>query len=374
MNFNAPLLRPLRILLFPFSLLYGGVVWFRNRLFDKNILESSAFNLPIIGVGNLSVGGTGKSPMVEHLVRQLHVEISVAVLSRGYKRKTRGYALAATGTTALDIGDEPMLFHNKFPDITVAVGEERIVAIPQLLHDRPDTEVIIMDDAFQHRSVRAGLNILLTDYSNLFTRDWFLPTGDLRDEKGSYRRADILVVTKCPGDIAEENRNEIRNEMKLLNHQQLFFTKIVYGDPYHVISGKTCTITADTEVLLVSGIANPSPLKKFLTDNSGAYYELLYNDHHIYSIDDWKEILRRFEGIQAEQKIILTTEKDAVRLVKFEQAIGDIPLYVIPIEISFLFGEEQAFSELITKFIAEFRQKNKTIDGKETSKEEKKRY
>src|SRR5882762_6415362 len=191
MNFNFPLLRPIRFLLFPFSLLYALIVVVRNWCYDKKIFSSTRFNLPIICVGNLAVGGTGKSPMVELLIRVLKDRFPVAVLSRGYKRKTRGYALAGAQTTALDIGDEPMQFHSKFPDVAIAVGEERIVAIPQLLHDRPDTRAILLDDAFQHRAVKAGLNILLTDYNNLFTRDWFLPTGDLRDEKRSCKRADI---------------------------------------------------------------------------------------------------------------------------------------------------------------------------------------
>src|ERR1700761_3162932 len=234
MNFNFPLLKPIRILLFPISLLYAVVVKIRNWCFDKKILSSTAFNLPIICVGNLAVGGTGKSPMVELLIRTLRSRFEVAVLSRGYKRKTRGYALAGELTTALDIGDEPMQFHSKFPDVAVAVGEERIVAIPQLLHDRPETRAIILDDAFQHRAVKAGLNILLTDYSNLFTRDWWLPSGDLRDAPSSYKRADIILVTKCPESLSEEERRAIILEIAPLKHQQVFFSSIQYGLPYHI--------------------------------------------------------------------------------------------------------------------------------------------
>lgn len=175
MNFNNYLLRSIRIFLFPFALLYGLIVWIRNLLYDKNIIRSGSFNLPIICVGNLSVGGTGKSPMVEYLLDLLSRDFKVATVSRGYKRKSRGYHLANDNSSALDIGDEPMQFHIKFPEVAVAVGEERIVAIPQLLFDRPATEVIILDDAFQHRSVIAGLNILLTEYNNLYTRDFFCP-------------------------------------------------------------------------------------------------------------------------------------------------------------------------------------------------------
>ncbi|MEO8583646.1 MAG: tetraacyldisaccharide 4'-kinase [Flavitalea sp.] len=358
MNFNAPLLRPIRILFFPFSLIYGLIIWIRNKLFDKGYISSSEFNLPVIGVGNLSVGGTGKSPMVECLIDLLSKKYEVAVLSRGYKRKTKGYALATTGITALEIGDEPMQFFNKFPGVTIAVGEERLEAIPQLLHDKPGTQLIILDDAFQHRSVRAGINIVLTDYNNLFTRDWFLPTGDLRDNVSSYKRADILVVTKCPADLSETERDSIAKEINPLPHQRLFFTSINYGSAYHIISRHERPINDKDEVLLVSGIANPDPLKKYLSDNADTYYEILYEDHRIFSIDDWKEIRKRFESISSENKIILTTEKDAVRLMKFQQSIESYPFYVLPMQVHFLFGGEQLFTYLIINFIAGFINKN----------------
>lgn len=342
------------MLLFPVSLVYGAVIWLRNRLFDKNILKSSSFNLPVICVGNLSAGGTGKSPMVEFLLKLLHTDMEVAVLSRGYKRKTRGYALANPRTTALEIGDEPMQFHLKFPDVTIAVGEERVVAIPQLLHDKPGTNVIVLDDAFQHRTVRAGFNIVLTDHANLFTRDWFLPTGDLRDEKASYKRADVIVVTKCRPDLSPAERTAILEEIDPLPHQQVFFSTIRYGAPYHILDRRPMAIDESMEVLLVSGIANPTPLKKYLQEKSKTYYEILYSDHHIFSIDDLKEIVKRYDAIQVPNKIILTTEKDAVRLVKFEQQLKELPVYVIPIEVQFLFEEQQVFSDLIIKFIKEF--------------------
>src|ERR1700731_545968 len=235
MNGNSFLFRPIRVLLFPLSLIYALIVKVRNWLFDKKILPSASFNLPLICIGNLAVGGTGKSPMVEWIVGELKDRFAIAVLSRGYKRKTRGYALAGDTTTALDIGDEPMQFHSKFPDVAVAVGEERIVAIPQLLHDRPQTQTIILDDAFQHRAVRAGLNILLTDCSNLFTRDWWLPSGDLRDAPSSYKRADIIVVTKCPEALTDDERRALAAEIGPLAHQQLFFSSIEYGAPYSIV-------------------------------------------------------------------------------------------------------------------------------------------
>src|SRR5688500_13615816 len=354
MNFNAPLLRPIRILLFPFSLIYAFVAWLRNLMYDKNVFTSAVFNLPLICVGNLSTGGTGKSPMVEFLLRHLREKESVAVLSRGYKRKTAGYALADEFSTALEIGDEPMLFHNKFPDVTVAVGEERVVAIPQLLQDKPDTTVIILDDAFQHRSVKAGLNILLTDYNNLFTRDWFLPTGDLRDERRSYRRAQLLVVTKCPPTMGEEEATAVKEEINPVNGQELFFTCIRYDTPYHIVNGDRMEIDEHTEVLLVTGIANPRTIKNHLSETAATYYEMLYDDHHIFSIDDWKEIARKFKSMSAPKKLILTTEKDAVRLIKFEQELKALPLYVMPMKINFLYNSEQHYINLITTFINRF--------------------
>ncbi len=355
MNFNFPLLRPIRILLFPFSLIYALIVTIRNWCFDKKILPSTSFNLPVICVGNLAAGGTGKSPMVEWLIRALKDRYPIAVLSRGYKRKTRGYALANASTTALDIGDEPMQFHSKFPEVAVAVGEERIVAIPQLLHDRPETRAIVLDDAFQHRAVKAGLNILLTDCSNLFTRDWWLPSGDLRDAPSSYRRAQAIVVTKCPDNLDEEQRRAIAIEIGPRQGQQLFFSAIDYGTPYHITRLDEGVIDEDVEVLLVTGIANPAPLKRWLNDHSRTYYEIAYSDHHIFTIDDLQTITRRFTGITATRKLILTTEKDAVRLIKFRQELEGWPFYVLPITPRFLFGDEERFADMITQFINEFK-------------------
>ena len=348
-------LKSFRILLFPLALIYWLIILIRNKLYDKNILGSASFGLPLICVGNLSVGGTGKSPMVELLVRNLKDEFKVATLSRGYKRKTKGYALANEHSSALEIGDEPMQFKLKFPDVPVAVGEERLDAISQLLHDRPETKCIILDDAFQHRSVKAGLNILLTDYKNLFTRDFYLPTGDLRDLKSSYKRADIIVVTKCDPSMDEGERIEITNEIRPLENQHLFFAANKYGDLYHIITKeKVNTTLDDTEVLLVTGIANPQPLKDLLIEHAETYYMFHYPDHHIFTIDDWKDIKKRFDKIETERKIILTTEKDAVRLEKFGDQLKDIPLYVIPLEHHFLFNGEEKFLSLTKHFIRNF--------------------
>ena len=355
--FSNWFLKSFRVLLLPFAILFWLAVAIRNWMYDKKILRSTSFGLPLICVGNLSVGGTGKSPMVEYLVLQLKSRFKVATLSRGYKRKTRGYALANERTTAIDIGDEPMQFFLKFPDVPIAVGEERLDAIPQLLHDHPETQAIILDDAFQHRTIDAGLNIILTDYNNLFTRDFFLPTGDLRDQRRSYKRAQLIVVTKAPASLSQADRDAIIKEIHPLPHQKVFFSTISYGTPYHITKHDFCFINDKTEILLVTGIANPKPLKSYLEERVGTYYMMAYPDHHIFTLVDWRDIKKRFEAIEAGKKIILTTEKDAMRLVKFKSEIDGMPFYVLPIEHKFLFHQENEFNIEVIHFIQNFKQR-----------------
>ena len=349
------MLKSFRYLLFPLSLIYGGIIWVRNWLFDHNILKAASFNFPLICVGNIAVGGTGKTPMVEYLIRLLQNDFNTATLSRGYKRKTKGFAIADATTTALEIGDEPMQFHNKFPAVTVAVGEERLVAIPQLLQDKPDTNLIILDDAFQHRSVKAGLNIVLTAYNNLFTRDLMLPAGDLRDVKASMKRAHIIIVTKCKTDLSAEEKIALLNEIQPAAHQSVFFTAVQYSKPYHLFKNEVPVVDTATSILLLCGIANPKPLKDYLTVKMNSYDMLRYPDHHIFNSDDLADIKKHFAKIQSSNKIILTTEKDAVRLVKFEEDLKDFPVYVLPIEHAFLFNEAEAFNKLVLEFMAAFK-------------------
>ena len=355
MNFNSFFLKSFRVLLLPFALLYGIIIIVRNFLYNKKYLRSATFNFPLICIGNLVVGGTGKSPMVEYLVELLHPQFRIATLSRGYKRKTKGYALAKENTTALEIGDEPMQFHLKYPELPVAVGEERIVAIPQILQDKPETQAIILDDAFQHREVEAGFNILLTEYGDLYTKDFFMPTGDLRDQRSSAERANIIVVTKCPPQLAEAEQKKIIGELDPLANQQVFFTAIEYGTPYHILTKVQQQITQQVEVLLVCGIANPKPLKQYLLERASTYYQLDYSDHHIFRIDDLKDIQEKFEAITARQKIIITTEKDAVRLMKFSDQLQQLPLYVLPIKHKFLFNQGQQFNDMVIGFIQNFK-------------------
>jgi len=370
--FSSSFLKSFRILLFPFAFIYWFILLVRNWLFDKNILVSTSFNLPLIGVGNLCLGGTGKSPMVEYLVKFLKQRYRVATLSRGYKRKTTGYVLASASTTALEIGDEPKQFSLKFPDVPVAAGEKRIEAIPQLLQDHPETQCIILDDSFQHRAVQPGLNILLTEYHNLFTRDFYFPTGDLRDLKSGYKRADIVVVTKCDPKIDEKQKEKIIREIAPLPYQHIFFTANRYSHPYHILNkNDIIRLSVPEEILLVTGIANPQPLKHLLELHAGSYSMLHYPDHHIFSIDDWKEIRKKFETISAKRKIILTTEKDAVRIIKFGDELRNLPLYVIPLEHYFLFESEQKFQEIVIKFIESFYTKEQNNYGKKTFEDKK---
>ena len=352
------MLKSFRFILLPLSVLYGFIIWLRNKLYDINIFKSASFNFPIICVGNLAIGGTGKTPMVEYLIRLLKENYKTATMSRGYKRKTKGFAIADKNTTALDIGDEPMQFYKKFPDITVSVAEDRLASIPQLLHDKPATKVIILDDAFQHRQVKAGLNILLTEYRDLFTRDFILPAGNLRDIKASYKRADIIIVTKCKSHLTEEEKDKLTDEIKPLPHQKIFFTKIEYGSPYHLFNKNEKFLSPDTNILLICGIANPKPIKEILNTYAATYDMMQFRDHHIFDIGDLKEIKDQFEKLNTENKIILTTEKDGVRLAKFENELKELPVYVFPIRHKVLFGEDDQLNALVLAFVKGYSKQN----------------
>lgn len=354
MLFKNVYLRSFRLFLFPLAMVYGGFVILRNYLYDRKIIGSIAFNIPIIGVGNISVGGTGKSPMVDYIAGLLKQHFKTATLSRGYRRRTSGYVLANQLSTSIEIGDEPMQFHLAHPEISVAVGEKRIEAVPQLLYDRPDTKVIILDDAFQHREIVAGMDIVLTEYANLYSRDFFLPTGDLRDQKESVHRAHIIVVTKCPADLTHEAALTVKHELGIQSHQYIFFTSIEYGTPYHIITREKKPLSRTEELLLICGIANPLPLTQYIHESTKTYDALFYRDHHIYTIDDINEMEERFRLIQSEEKMYLTTDKDAVRLIKFKDRIKGLPFFVLPISISFLFNQQHLFDQLMLEYPQKF--------------------
>jgi tetraacyldisaccharide 4'-kinase len=351
MNFNSPLLKLVRILLFPFSLAYWLVIFIRNTLYKYKIFQSVSFPFPIICVGNISAGGTGKTPMVEYLLQRWNKQYQMATISRGYKRKSTGYVLANTTTTAMEIGDEPMQFFTKFPLVTVVVGEERLLAIARLLQHKPTTQLIVLDDAFQHRAVNAGFNIVLTDYNNLYINDWYLPTGNLRDEKRSIKRAQVVVVTKCPTNLSVNEKNTLVSKINPVLPKQVFFTSIRYGQPYQLISREQYNIDKEVTVILVSGIANPLPLQQWVRNCSKNCVEMSYADHHLFSEADLKNIEQTFKSIAADRKIILTTEKDAVRLQQFAVRFSNAPWYAVPIHIEWLFNGASAFDNLVQHFI-----------------------
>jgi len=332
----------------------------RNQLYDKKIFRSARFDFPLICVGNLAVGGTGKTPMVEYLISILKKKYKIATLSRGYRRKTKGFLIATEKNKTSEIGDEPIQIHKKFPDITVAVAEERVIGIPQLLFAKPETQVIVLDDAFQHREVTAGLNILLTDYNNLYSRDFLLPAGNLRDEKKSSERADIIIVTKCESNLSIVEKESILHELKLKTYQQIFFTTISYQLPHHLYSGEIYNLKPDIDVLLVCGIANPKTIESELISKSASLKMLRFNDHHIYNSPDLKKITEQFSKINSSKKIIITTEKDAARLSAFEEELKELPIFVLPMAHKFLFDEEKKFEKLILEYVQCFENRNNT--------------
>jgi tetraacyldisaccharide 4'-kinase len=319
----------------------------RNFFFDRGRLRSHRFDLPVIAVGNLSVGGTGKSPMIEYLIREFQADQNVAVLSRGYGRKTRGYVLAREGTNADQIGDEPYQFFCKFPDLSVAVDEDRVNGISKLLEKTDPPEVILLDDAYQHRRLKAGLYVLLTSFGQLYSDDLVLPAGNLREPSCGASRADLIVVTKCPMDLDMDQKKAIRKRLKLNAGQELYFTGIDYMDravgaegtiEIHELSSK--------KLILVTGIADPTPMVAFARKLNPELIHLEFPDHHRLIPKDRSKIKEAWEGLDGEDKIILTTEKDFVR--NFEQT--ELPVYYLPIQTVFLEKEEQ-FKSTINEYV-----------------------
>lgn len=321
----------LRKLLFPFAILYGVITSIRNFLFDTGILKSYSFDLPIIAVGNLSVGGTGKTPQIEYLIRLLSDRYKVATLSRGYKRQSEGFVLADAAANAAILGDEPFQFFQKFRNIQVAVDADRKNGIEQLLAQSEKPEVILLDDAFQHRKVKAGFYILLTAYGDLFSDDFMLPTGNLRESSSGAKRANIIIVTKCPAALSPEEQNEIRNKLKPGVHQELYFTYIDYDDCIYGEDRKLKVDEVKVAVkVLVAGIAKPEPFFSYLKNINDVC--LSFPDHHNFTEKDILEIRN-----SAQNNIIITTEKDYVRLK------GSLPaeqLFYLPIKSSFVSGSE----------------------------------
>lgn len=355
--------------LYPVAWIYGAVVVLRNKLFDWGMLRSKSYDVPVISVGNLSVGGTGKTPHTEYLIKLLCEKYQVAVLSRGYKRHSKGYVLAGADSTARTIGDEPYQMHTKFPTVTLAVDENRCHGIEQLLGlKNPSVDVVLLDDAFQHRYVKPGLSILLTDYHRLFSDDALLPAGRLREPASGKNRAQIVIVTKCPQDLKPIDYNIITKRLNLYPYQQLFFSAFRYGELERVfkeaeVSGEASPLTStlslnllkETSVLLVTGIASPTPIIERLEGCAKEIDLLSFGDHHDFTLRDVQLMKERFEKFQGEQRLIVTTEKDAVRLVEHPDLDAELKpfVYALPIEIEILQNQQDKFNQHITDYVRE---------------------
>ena len=334
-------MQALRKLLFPFSLIYSFVVYLRNLFYNKGIFKSTEYKLPLICVGNLSVGGTGKTPMTEFLIALLKNTYKVAVLSRGYKRKSEGFILSNKNTKVEDIGDEPFQYHAKFNNIHIAVDADRRNGISQL-QELVNPDLILLDDAFQHRKVKAGFNILLTAYNDLYVNDFMLPAGNLRDNRREAKRADIIVVTKCPVSISKDEKNALIKKLTPKAYQKVFFTTIKYND---VVKSTEAEININSlqseKFTLVTGIANPKPLVDHLSNEGFSFEHLNFPDHHNFSDSEIKKLKKH--------PLIVTTEKDYVRL---KNKISN--LYYIGIKMEFLFNEKNEFSDSIIKYIESY--------------------
>jgi tetraacyldisaccharide 4'-kinase len=344
----------LRWLLLPFSLIYGLVVLLRSWFYDAGLFKSREFNLPVICVGNLEVGGAGKSPMTEYLVRLLKNDNQLATLSRGYGRKTKGFLTATTAATATELGDEPAQFSHKFQDVTVAVCEDRVAGIEQL---QASHNLIILDDAYQHRAVKPGFNILLFDYNRLFDPRFVLPAGNLREPFSGKWRADIMVVTKCPANLSEEEKTKCYYRVSPQSWQPLFFTSINYL-PLQDMQQRPVgyKIDADTTVFLLTGIANPAPLVSHIATATNNIIHHNYPDHHQFTLKNIAKLAAEFSACSSQKKVIITTEKDAQRLALHNllPAVSRLFVLVIPIGIQFLGDAQQSFDELVINYVRKY--------------------
>lgn len=345
----------LKHLLWPLALLYGFAVKMRNLLFNMGILKSVYFGKTIC-VGNLTVGGTGKTPHTEHLIKLIKPTANVATLSRGYKRSTKGFMLANDSCNASTIGDEPYQIFSKFPNITVAVDENRVRGINTLRSIKPQLDIIILDDAFQHRYAKAELNILLTDYSNLIYSDFFLPVGRLRDSFSERKRGHMVVVTKCPHDLSPEKQDEIKGKLKLRPNQSVYFSAIEYGDIKPVFENSSFSdysLSPNLTVVGVAGIANPKPFFNHLSHYTNLYHSIPLTDHFNFSEKKIRAIFEKFSQILHDPKAIITTEKDASRLREFSYLPDELKrcFYYLPIEVVFLGSNNGEFNRKIQSYV-----------------------
>lgn len=344
----------LRLVLLPFSFVYGLVVITRNFFYDHGIFTSRKFDLPVIVIGNLEVGGVGKTPMTEYLVNLLKNQYKTATLSRGYGRETKGFFYADKNSTAKSVGDEPLQFKEKFPDVTVAICEKRTEGVEKL---KDGHDVILLDDAYQHRALKPGLSILLFDFDKLNRPHFLLPAGNYREPFSGKKRADVIVISKCPKGLSAEGQEKIRWKMLLLPPQKLFFTEIVYQQlkPFFP-SGDAVFTDKKTVVFLLTGIANPKPLLQHLRKQHELVFHHKYADHHPFTSKNISKLVADFSACAAANKVIVTTEKDAQRLKEpvLRQALSGLPVLLAPIGIGFLGGTAPEFAQLIKNYVRKY--------------------
>ncbi len=343
----------IKIFLFPFAVIYGAIIWLRNWMYKSNFIGSTDFEIPVISVGNLSVGGTGKTPFVEMLIELLHPKYMVGVLSRGYKRKSTGYRQVMPNNTAEEVGDEPLMIKLKYRDAHVSVGEQRVIAIPHILSQHPDIKVILLDDAFQHQSVRPDINILLTTYDKPFWKDSILPMGTLREFISGKDRANIIVVTKCPATISEEEQRSIIQQIDLRPNQKVFFAAEEYGIPYNLLNPDDRSyFSKNNAELLITGIANAAHIKSFIEDNAKELVHFEFDDHHFFNRDELDGIQKNYPDFRK----WITTEKDGVRLALHKDWFirHNISLYCLPVRTKIVGIHKDDFAPTITGFLKFF--------------------
>lgn len=342
----------MRVFLYPLSSIYSFVLYIRHRLFDINLLRSKSFDIPIICVGNLSFGGTGKTPHTEYLIRLLSKSMKVAVLSRGYGRSTKGFVLAHEGVTHEEIGDEPLQYFTKFPDIIVAVDENRVEGVRRLMDMDIKPDVILLDDAFQHRRIKPGYNILLTDYHSLYSKDHLTPVGNLRDIKSEARRANVIIVTKCPVVIDPYTKRNIIESLKPKPYQKVLFSHISFDDlePLNE-TAKAKDLAQCRSIFMFCGIANPYPLEDYLKRKTNTLSTIIFNDHHSFTKENINAILEGFNNVIGKNKIAVTTEKDTMRLTNSLNLFENIPLFSIPIKVRFHEDDGDIFNKEIIDYV-----------------------
>lgn len=362
--FEANMIKILRYLLWPFSILYGLIIFIRNKAYDWGILKSHGFDFPTIVIGNLAIGGAGKSPMTEYLIRMLKNKNNLATLSRGYGRKTKGFLVVHQNDEAERVGDEPLQFKQKFPDISVAVCEDRVEGVKRL---QSDHSLVILDDAFQHRALQPGLSILLLEYKSLFKSKLVLPAGDLRDEFRQKKRADIIIISKSPQALSINEKQGALEKLRAANHQTVLFSYLRYREVYWLNNNnegretnklekytKTIKINRKSTALVLSGIADPS---LFLVEVKSRVKEVImmrFSDHHLFTLEDLKKIKSTFDAVENPNKVIITTEKDSQRLraKALNEIVESLPIVVLPIETAFNPSDEKVLSEKIENYLS----------------------